>query len=68
MLRILPEVMNGTHSRMTDCTLGTFKNFELVSRQPLFIHLDGEIFATPEIKPVTTLSAGIMPDAIQVIC
>jgi len=68
MLRILPEVMNGTHGRMLDCNLGTFKTFELVSRQPLFIHLDGEIFSTPETKPVTTLSAGILPEAIQVVC
>jgi len=68
MLRILPEVMSGTQARMKDCTLGTFKTFDLVSRQPLFIHLDGEIFSTPGTEPVTTLSAGIMPAAIQVVC
>lgn len=67
MLRILPEVMNGTQGRMKDCSLGTFKTLELVSKQPLFIHLDGEIFATPEKKPVTSLSAGILPGAIEVI-
>ena len=67
MLRILPEVMNGTQARMKDCHLSTFKQMKLVSEQPLFIHLDGEIFATPE-SFVKKLNAEILPGVLQVIC
>lgn len=66
MLRILPEVMNGTQARMKDCHLDTFNKLELISKQPLYIHLDGEIFATPNAK-VDRLSAEILPAALQVI-
>lgn len=66
MLRILPEVMNGTQSRMKDCHLATFSKFELRSRQPLYIHLDGEIFATPNAR-VDHLTAEILPGALQII-
>ncbi len=66
MLRILPEVMNGTHAKMKNCHLDTFKRFELISQRPLYIHLDGEIYATPNAK-VNHLSVEILPAALQVI-
>jgi diacylglycerol kinase (ATP) len=66
MLRILPEVMNGTQAKMKNCHLDTFKKFELISKQPLYIHLDGEIYATPNAK-VDHLSVEILPAALQVI-
>lgn len=45
MLRILPEVMRGTHGRMKDVRMGKFTNLTLQADAPLYIHMDGEIFA-----------------------
>ncbi len=67
MLRILPEVMNGTQAKMKNCHLNTFKKMDLVSEQALYIHLDGEIFATPD-SSVKKLHAEILPGALQIIC
>jgi diacylglycerol kinase family enzyme len=58
--------MNGTQAKMKNCHLDTFKKFELISKQPLYIHLDGEIYATPNAK-VDHLSVEILPAALQVI-
>ncbi len=66
MLRILPEVMNGTQEKLSDCTMSTFKKFELSSDKPLFVHSDGEIFATPASK-CKYLYAEILENAVQVV-
>ena len=66
MLQILPAVLNGTHGGMKECKLGTFRQLELVSKQPLYIHLDGEIFATPAAR-VDQLSVEILPGALQIV-
>jgi diacylglycerol kinase family enzyme len=45
MLRLLPEVMNGTHGRFSQVRMGVFHQLELESDRPLVIHIDGEVFA-----------------------
>ncbi|MEA3350363.1 MAG: diacylglycerol kinase family protein [Chloroflexota bacterium] len=45
MLRLVPEVMNGTHGRFKHVRMGHLKTMKLISDRPLFIHIDGEIFA-----------------------
>ncbi|MEJ2013272.1 MAG: diacylglycerol kinase family lipid kinase [Anaerolineales bacterium] len=66
MFRLIPEVMNGTHGRFKDVRLGSFRELELTSEQPVTVHVDGEIFAgfTSE---VTGLKIKILPQALDVI-
>jgi len=66
MLRILPEVLKGTQGKMKDCHLGRFNKMEIHSDKPLFLHVDGEIFATPN-APVTHLYIEMIKNGIQVV-
>ena len=45
MLRLVPEVMNGTHGKFPQVRMGALRTLELQSDVPLRIHIDGEIFA-----------------------
>lgn len=66
MLRILPEVMKGTHGRFPQVTLGTTRRLSLVSDLPLYIHADGEVY-TSFGSNLRQVSFEILPDALQVI-
>jgi diacylglycerol kinase (ATP) len=66
MLRILPEVLKGTHGRMKQVKMGQFQKMEVQSNKPLYIHTDGEIFAGFGMD-VRSLSAEIIPGAIEVV-
>ncbi len=43
MLRLIPEVMNGTHGRFKQVRLGQFQKLHIQSDRPLNIHADGEV-------------------------
>jgi diacylglycerol kinase family enzyme len=45
MLRLVPEVMNGTHGKFEQIRMGTLRKIKIQSEAPLRIHLDGETFA-----------------------
>jgi diacylglycerol kinase (ATP) len=45
MFRLLPEVMKGTHAGFKEIRMGRFRRLSLQADRPLYIHLDGEIFA-----------------------
>jgi diacylglycerol kinase (ATP) len=45
MLRLLPEVMNGTHARFPQVRMGAFQRMEIQTDRPVVVHIDGEIFA-----------------------
>jgi diacylglycerol kinase family enzyme len=45
MLRLVPEVMNGTHGKFEQIRMGTLSKMELHAEAPLRIHIDGEIFS-----------------------
>ena len=66
MFRLIPEVMNGTHGRFPQVRMGKFKEMKLQSERPLYIHIDGEIFAGFGTD-VRQLSAKILPGALEVI-
>lgn len=66
MLRLLPEVMNGTHGRFSQVRMGVFRTLELESDRPLVIHIDGEIFAGFG-GSVQRLSVENLPGAIEVV-
>jgi diacylglycerol kinase (ATP) len=66
MLRLLPEVMRGTHPRFRQVRIGQFRTLELTADRPLNIHTDGEIFAGFGVD-VRQLSVEIIPGAIEVV-
>ena len=66
MLRLLPEVMKGTHGRFKDVRLGKFQKLSLQSDQPLIIHTDGEIYSGFGGN-VRHLDVELLPGAIEVV-
>lgn len=66
MLRLLPEFIRGTHERFKPVFSGQFKNMELESDRPLYIHTDGEIFAGFGVN-VRRLSVELKPAALEII-
>jgi len=66
MLRLLPEVMRGTHGRFKDVKMGQLKKFEVSAERPLTIHTDGEILAGFGTD-VRHLSIEILPGALKVM-
>jgi YegS/Rv2252/BmrU family lipid kinase len=65
MLRLLPEVMKGTHGRFKQIRMGQFQRMDIQSEQPLNIHIDGEIFADFSTD-VRQISVEIHPGALEV--
>ncbi len=66
MLRVIPEVMKGTHGRFRQVRLGKFQRLELQSQRPINIHADGEVlygFGT-DVRNVTV---EVAPQAIEYI-
>jgi diacylglycerol kinase (ATP) len=64
MFRLIPEVMKGTHGRFKPIKMGTCKKLSVVSKQPIYVHLDGEVFSgfgSDEHE----LSIEIQPDALK---
>lgn len=43
MLRLIPEVMNGTHGRFKQVKLGKFHQMQIQSDRPFTVHADGEV-------------------------
>ncbi|MDD2695478.1 MAG: diacylglycerol kinase family lipid kinase [Anaerolineales bacterium] len=66
MLRLVPEVMKGTHTRFPMVRTGKFQRMELESDRPLVMHTDGEIFAGFGVD-VHHLIVELLPGAIQVV-
>jgi diacylglycerol kinase family enzyme len=66
MLRLVPEVMNGTHGRFEQVSMGHFSRMELRSDRPLHIHMDGETFAGFD-SDIQKISIEILPGEIEVM-
>ena len=66
MLRLVPEVMKGTHGKFRETIMGQFHTMELQADRPLVMHMDGEIFAGFGTD-VRKFSVEIIPNAIQAI-
>ena len=66
MLRIVPEVMKGTHGRFKQVKMGTCKKFTITADRPLYIHADGEIFSGPGTN-LRKVSFEILPNALRVV-
>jgi diacylglycerol kinase family enzyme len=66
MLRLVPEVMNGTHGRFSQVRLGRFRKLNLECEQAIVIHIDGEVYAGFSSN-VHDLSIDIIPAALELI-
>jgi YegS/Rv2252/BmrU family lipid kinase len=66
MLRILPEVMKGTHTTLKDVRMGHCRKLELHSDKPLALHVDGEVLAGFE-STVRQLTFEMFPHGLQII-
>ncbi len=64
MLRLVPEVMRGTHGRFKQVKMGTCRRMTVTSKQPLYIHCDGEIYAGFGTD-VHKLTIQILPNSIR---
>ncbi len=64
MLRLVPEVMKGTHGRFKQVRMGTCRRMTVTSKQPLYVHCDGEIFAGFGTD-IRSLSIQILPNSIH---
>ena len=66
MLRLIPEVMNGTHGRFKQVRMGNLDKLQLQAEAPLTIHADGEIIAGFGMD-VREVSIEMMPGALEVM-
>lgn len=66
MLRLLPEVMNGTHGRFRQVRMGQCKSMTVESDIPFILHTDGEIIYGFGSN-VHKLSIEILPQALEII-
>lgn len=66
MMRILPEVMKGTHLKLSDVSSGKFIRMDVESDRPMYVHTDGEIFAGFGVD-LRQLSVEIHPNALEVM-
>jgi diacylglycerol kinase (ATP) len=64
MLRLVPEVMRGTHGRFKQVRMGTCRWMTVTSKQPLYVHCDGEIYAGFGTD-IRKLSIQILPNSIH---
>ncbi|MBN1440322.1 MAG: diacylglycerol kinase family lipid kinase [Anaerolineales bacterium] len=65
MLRLLPEVMRGTHGRFPCVRLGRFRSLRLRADRALPIQADGEMFA-PYEADVRSVEVNVVPQALRV--
>jgi diacylglycerol kinase (ATP) len=66
MLRLVPEVMQGTHGRFKQVRMGTCKKMSIVSDKPLYIHADGEIY-TSFGSNLRKVDFDILPKALRIV-
>jgi len=66
MLRLIPEVMKGTHTRFPQVSTGKFRKMKIQSDRPLHIHADGEILAGFGTN-LHQLTLEVVPGAIEFI-
>jgi diacylglycerol kinase (ATP) len=66
MLRLIPEVMKGTHGRFKQVRMGQLHTLQLTSERPLTIHADGEVICGFGMD-VRKVSVEIVPGALDII-
>jgi diacylglycerol kinase (ATP) len=66
MLATIPYFLKGTAAQLPYVPTGRFQRMELVSDRPLYVHMDGEVYAGFS-STIKSLSVEILPGAIEAI-
>jgi len=66
MFRLVPEVMNGTHGRFKQVTLGSCTRMSVSADRPMYIHADGEIFTSFDSN-LHQVTFEVLPNALRVV-
>ncbi len=66
MLRLIPEVMKGTHGRFKQVRLGQLHKLHIQSDKPVTIHADGEVISGFGMD-VRDIRVDIVPGAVEII-
>jgi diacylglycerol kinase (ATP) len=66
MMRLIPEVMNGTHGRFPEAHLGRMRKLRLTSDMALPVHADGEMYASYQAD-IRAVDIEILPRALRVL-
>ena len=66
LLRLVPAFMQGSHLTHPKIVSGDFNKISIQADQPLFIHLDGEVFSGFS-SDVRNVKVKLHPKAIRVI-
>jgi diacylglycerol kinase (ATP) len=66
MLRIVPEVMKGTHGKFKEVLLGSCLKMSVSADRPMYIHADGEIY-TSFGSNLRQVAFEILPNALNVV-
>ena len=66
MLRLIPEVMRGTHGRFKQVRMGQFHKLQLQSEKPVNIHADGEVVAGFGMD-VRNVKVEVVPGALELM-
>lgn len=66
MLRLIPEVMNGTHGRFKQVRLGELQRIDIRAEKPVTIHADGEVICGFG-SDVTHVTVEIIPGAVELM-
>jgi YegS/Rv2252/BmrU family lipid kinase len=67
MLRLVPEVMKGTHGNFRQVTLGSCRRMKVIADRALYIHADGEIY-TGFGSNLRRVTLEVLPGALKVVC
>lgn len=66
MLRLVPEVMKGTHGKFEQVALGTCTHMSVIADRPMYIHADGEIY-TGFGSDLRRITLEVQPGALKVV-
>jgi YegS/Rv2252/BmrU family lipid kinase len=66
MLRLIPEVMKGTHGRFKQIRLGQFTRMQIQADKPVTIHADGEVIAGFD-SDARVVTVEVVPSAIKLL-
>lgn len=66
MLATIPYFLKGTAAQLPYVRTGGFQKMDLASNRPLFIHVDGEVYAGLG-STIKNLTIEVLPSALQVV-
>jgi len=66
MLRLIPEVMKGTHGRFRQVKLGQLRKLQVHAEKPVTIHADGEVIAGFGTH-VRDITVEVIPHALEIM-